>query len=288
MSRATTESARPAKTKSTGIAAASKPAGKDNARTTLEARGDLQPAKTATVGKNSSATKAPKREVPVNGKASGAVRSVPIESTKLRNGPLADRSSVTKPKLPSGKGAVAGGLRESAKEAVNASVNGVSKRPVRGEAPSRDHQRSPASDHDPIQFREEVASLPKTFLNAKQLAEFKDLLLRKRAQLAGDVMHLTDEALHRRVRGANESSAMPIHMADLGSDNWEQDFTLGLIANEQQVVREIDDALRRISDKTYGMCVATGKRIGVARLRAKPWAKYCIEYARAREEGRAP
>ncbi|UCC28832.1 MAG: TraR/DksA C4-type zinc finger protein [Phycisphaerales bacterium] len=80
---------------------------------------------------------------------------------------------------------------------------------------------------------------------------------------------------------------MPIHMADLGSDNWEKEFTLGLIASEQALVREIDEALERIENKTYGICLATRKRISKARLRAKPWAKYCIEYARAREEGRA-
>ena len=79
---------------------------------------------------------------------------------------------------------------------------------------------------------------------------------------------------------------MPIHMADLGSDNWEQEFTLGLIANERIRVQEIDNALARIADKTYGVCLATHKRISVARLRAKPWAKYCIEYARLRDEGR--
>ncbi len=80
---------------------------------------------------------------------------------------------------------------------------------------------------------------------------------------------------------------MPIHMADLGSDNWEHEFTLGLIANEQNRIREIDDALVRIENRSYGVCVATRKRIRKARLRAKPWAKYCIDYAKAREEGRA-
>lgn len=81
---------------------------------------------------------------------------------------------------------------------------------------------------------------------------------------------------------------MPIHMADLGSDNWEQEFTLGLIANERNCVQEIDEALLRIRNKTYGVCLAMRKRITVARLRAKPWAKYCIDYARLRDEGRVP
>ena len=126
----------------------------------------------------------------------------------------------------------------------------------------------------------------KTFLTDKQLAEFRDLLLQKRAQLTGDVQGLATEARGRSAQGDSEHSNMPIHMADLGSDTWEQDFTLGLIANAESVVREIDQALARIRDKTYGMCTVGDERIGIARLRAKPWAKYCIEHARLAEEGR--
>ena len=127
---------------------------------------------------------------------------------------------------------------------------------------------------------------PKTYLNEKELAQFRELLLLKRAELAGDVHRLATEALNSKGSAYGEQSAMPIHMADLGTDNWEQEFTLGLLENEKALVREIDEALARIHDLTYGMCLATRKRISKARLRAKPWAKYCIEYARAREEGR--
>lgn len=126
----------------------------------------------------------------------------------------------------------------------------------------------------------------KTFLNDKQLEEFKELLLHKRAQLTGDVQGLANEARGRSSQGDSEHSNMPIHMADLGSDTWEQDFTLGLIANVEGVVREIDDALQRIETRTYGICLAGNDRINVARLRAKPWAKHCIEHARLVEEGR--
>ncbi len=146
---------------------------------------------------------------------------------------------------------------------------------------------SPTSQ-DPIQYPEEATNKVKTYLNAKQLREFKTILLDKRDQLAGDVERLTLEALKGNGQGQGDQSTMPNHMADLGSDTWEQDFTIGLIANEQNIVREIDDALERIADKTYGMCLATDQEISLARLYAKPWAKYCIEYERAREEGRAP
>ncbi len=145
----------------------------------------------------------------------------------------------------------------------------------------------PVTSLDPIQFTEQHRPLPKTRLKDTELAEFKTLLLAKRGELARDVKRLTDEALNTRADGAAEHSSMPIHMADLGSDNWEQEFTLGLIANEAALVHEIDAALERIENRSYGVCLGTRKRISKARLRAKPWAKYCIEHARAREEGRA-
>lgn len=127
----------------------------------------------------------------------------------------------------------------------------------------------------------------KTPLSAKELREFKKLLLNKRRELVADVDHLTRDALgsSHRDRSANLST-MPIHMADLGSDNWEQEFTLGLIANERKLLRDIDDALDRIADRTYGVCLATERPISLPRLRAKPWARYGIEYARQRDDAR--
>jgi RNA polymerase-binding protein DksA len=143
------------------------------------------------------------------------------------------------------------------------------------------------ASQQPVQSPAEQKRPPKTYLTKKQLEEFRQLLLLKRAELVGDVDHLTREAFSRDGQGEGEHSAMPIHMADLGTDNWEKEFTLGLIENEQALIREIDAALSRITNRTYGMCLATHQQISLARLRAKPWAKYCIEYARAREEGRA-
>lgn len=129
-------------------------------------------------------------------------------------------------------------------------------------------------------------TVPKTNLSAADLAEFRELLLEKRRELVGDMNNMSDEARRSGAPGGTVSS-MPIHMADLGSDTWEQELTLGLIENERTLLREIDEALDRIENKTYGICIATHKPIGKARLRFKPWAKYCIEYARKREQGLA-
>ena len=114
------------------------------------------------------------------------------------------------------------------------------------------------------------------------MAAFTRLLLDKRAQLNGDVESLRNDA---RNASANISYE---HMADTGSDNYEQEFTLGLVETERQLLNEIDDALRRIEKGYYGVCVETGQPIGRARLEAKPWARYCIEVAREKERRTAP
>jgi len=127
---------------------------------------------------------------------------------------------------------------------------------------------------------------PARGLPRRECEPFRLLLLEKRLELAGDVTTLQREALNRnRQDAAGDLSNMPIHMADLGTDNYEQEFTLGLIEGERAVLREIDEALQRIEEGTYGVCVATGRRIAKARLKAKPWAKYCYEYTLAQERG---
>ncbi len=124
-------------------------------------------------------------------------------------------------------------------------------------------------------------------LTKKEIGEFRDVLLQKRSQLMGDVNTMRNEALSKnRQDAAGDLSNMPLHMADVGSDNYEQEFTLGLIESERQILREIEAALERIRDNTFGVCAATGEPIGKARLRATPWAKYSYEYVLAQERAR--
>jgi len=120
----------------------------------------------------------------------------------------------------------------------------------------------------------------------EELVRFRKILLIKRELLSGDVNTLQNEALRKnRQEATGDLSNMPIHMADIGSDNYEQEFALGLIQNEEVTLREIDEALKRIEDRSYGKCEDCGKKIPVARLKAKPHAKYCIECKRQEEKG---
>jgi len=120
-------------------------------------------------------------------------------------------------------------------------------------------------------------------LTPRELEHYRELLLAKRRELVGDMSSMEREAL-RSAQGSNLSN-LPLHMADMGTDNYEQEFTLGLVEKDRQLLREINRALAKIQDGTYGICEGTGKPITKPRLEAQPWAKYSIEYARQMERG---
>jgi RNA polymerase-binding protein DksA len=123
-------------------------------------------------------------------------------------------------------------------------------------------------------------------LKSADIKHFKQLLLEKRMEILNNVSEIEGEALKKsRLDASGDLSSMPIHMADLGTDNYEQEFALELMDSERKMLREIDEALERIDEKTYGMCLGTGKPIPKARLEAQPWARYCVEYARMLEKG---
>ena len=117
----------------------------------------------------------------------------------------------------------------------------------------------------------------KTRLTTKELNEYKAILLEARSELIDRVTGLEEDAL--RSSGGNLSN-MPIHMADIGTDTFDQDLAIGMAETERELLREIDEALDRVVGKTYGVCQLTGKPIPKTRLDAKPWAKYTIESAR--------
>jgi len=118
-------------------------------------------------------------------------------------------------------------------------------------------------------------------LSNRELEFYRDLLLAKRRELVGDMSSMEREAL--RTTGGSNLSNLPIHMADMGTDNYEQEFTLGLMEKDRRLLRDINSALGKIQDGSYGICEGTGKPISKPRLEAQPWARYSIEHARKLE-----
>ena len=115
-------------------------------------------------------------------------------------------------------------------------------------------------------------------MKKSDLDGYRSLLTQLRARLRGDVQALAETALHE----AN-GSTMPIHMAELGSEAFEQEFTLSLMATEGDTIEAIDEALGRITDGTYGKCVECDGVIPKTRLNAIPYASMCVRCAEKTE-----
>jgi len=123
-------------------------------------------------------------------------------------------------------------------------------------------------------------------LTRRELEAFRQMLLEKRRALIGDMTGIQAETIGvGRTSKSGELSNMPTHPADVGSDNYEHEFSLGLLQSERSLLNEIDEALQRIDAGSFGICLGTGQAIRKSRLTARPWAKYCIEYARMIEKG---
>lgn len=119
-------------------------------------------------------------------------------------------------------------------------------------------------------------------LTQKQLTYYKQLLLEKMYEILSDVGQMEETIF----QGGGELSTMPVHLADVGTDSYEQEFSLDLMAEERKTLIEIQQALARIQNGTFGFCEGLGITIEENRLEAIPWTRYSLEYARLIESGK--
>jgi RNA polymerase-binding protein DksA len=143
----------------------------------------------------------------------------------------------------------------------------ANRRKTRGDGASRDgRSKGRASKKNPFTKRE--------------LEHYRTLLLDRRERILRSVTSMEEEAL----KAAGQDFSVD-HMADHGSDNFEQDLTLGLVESERKELTEIDRALGRIKEGTFGVCEGTGETIATARLEAIPYTRYSVEFQRRLEAG---
>src|ERR1700692_2751460 len=121
-------------------------------------------------------------------------------------------------------------------------------------------------------------------LKNDELESYRGVLLGMRARLRGDLDQMTDEALRRN---QNETSGnlsnVPLHMADVGTENYDQEFTLSLIENEQATLEQVQTALSRIDAGRYGGGEECTEPLAKPRLQALPYTRHCIQCARKLE-----
>ncbi len=115
-------------------------------------------------------------------------------------------------------------------------------------------------------------------MEKKDLEKYKKILEDARRKIAGDIRHLEGDSLNLNQKDASgDLSGYSFHMADMATDNFDREFTLGLASSEQQILNMISNALRKIDDGGYGVCEDCQKPIPQKRLAAVPYTRLCIK-----------
>jgi RNA polymerase-binding transcription factor DksA len=122
-------------------------------------------------------------------------------------------------------------------------------------------------------------------MKKSEVKPYKELLLALRSRLRGDVSALANAALSKSNGGNGTASSMPSHIADMGSDTFEQDNTILLMNNEGETLAQIESALERIEAGVYGACTECSGRIPKMRLKALPYTPYCVKCASEIQSG---
>jgi RNA polymerase-binding transcription factor DksA len=108
-------------------------------------------------------------------------------------------------------------------------------------------------------------------------AKYLRLLVDLRDHLTDEVNFLSSDNLKRSQRDVSgELSGYSLHMADAGTDNFDREFALSLVSNEQEALYEIEEALKRLEQSTFGLCEMCEKPIRKERLSAVPFARLCV------------
>lgn len=242
-----------------------------------------KPAKPAPASKAAPAAKKPvAKPAPAKAAAKPPKAATPAPAAAAANSKKPLRKGITivtpkpmkkvkpKPNIPSSISNLAGSLFGA----------GKSRKPLIPSGPTLKSSGVPLGYQGGVQVTEMPEIKAKTPFDKKQLEHYKWVLIRKRLELVGDVSNMEQEAL----RGNSGSlSNLPQHIAEQGSDTFDQSLALDLAAADRKLIKEIEDALKRIEDGTYGICEMTGKPIKAERLEELPWARYSIDAARMLE-----
>jgi RNA polymerase-binding protein DksA len=124
-------------------------------------------------------------------------------------------------------------------------------------------------------------------MNKRDLKKFEKILRMMRDEVQAEVSQISRENLRRNLRAeSGDLSGYSTHMADMAGEEAELAMNLRMLATEEDILSELEEALQRIDEGKYGECQVCGGSIGKARLMAKPFASMCIDCRQRQEMGR--
>ena len=118
--------------------------------------------------------------------------------------------------------------------------------------------------------------MPTKKLEKKKLDQYKKLLLKLKDDLVHDINNMSKNP-GSQDGDSGDVSGHVLHMADVATDMYDREFNLGLASTEREVLHKIEQALKRIDDKSFGLCFECEKPIPQLRLKAIPYAETCLK-----------
>ena len=120
-------------------------------------------------------------------------------------------------------------------------------------------------------------------MSAIDTNRFREALLEERARVVAAIQNLHDDHQGSMSDETGEDAVFDNHLADTATETYDRELDYTLEENSEHVLGEIDAALKRIEDGTYGICTNRGEQIPEERLEARPWATLCIDCQREQE-----
>jgi len=121
-------------------------------------------------------------------------------------------------------------------------------------------------------------------LTKQQLKLFRKQLLSERVKFASEIRSIAREASKNPREASGDLSSYTVHMADMSADTYERELFTDLASSEQEVLYQIDEALKRLDEGTYGLCQQCNTPITLSRLKAVPYTVLCISCQRVKEQ----
>ena len=119
----------------------------------------------------------------------------------------------------------------------------------------------------------------------KDLLYFKKLILKRKEEVLDQIKHISDDTLKKSQKdAAGDISGYTYHMADIATDTYDREFSMGIASKERQLLYEIEEALKKIKEGTYGICEDCEKLIPKTRLKVIPYVKLCLKCQEKREK----
>ena len=125
----------------------------------------------------------------------------------------------------------------------------------------------------------------KSKLNKKELAEYRKIITKRKSEILDSISRISEDTLKKSLKDASgDISGYTFHMADVATDNYDREFSLGLASNDRQFLYDLEDALKRIEEGTFGVCEECKMVLTKARLKALPYARLCLNCQQKKEK----